>query len=105
VAVPPFGQLPFFIEFLKTGVVFDAYVESGPLLYVSPNGPSKKDVLGTLLLSILSGHTRYAHISSIRYDAVNPELLGMKRVMSEDSARRGLLKIAEEAGVSWLQTH
>lgn len=104
-SVTPLGQLPFFIEFLKTGGVFDAYVSDCPLVYHSPNAPSKRDILGTLLLSILSGHTRYAHITSIRYDAVNPELLGMTKVMSEDASRRGLLKIAEEAGVTWLQRH
>jgi hypothetical protein len=42
------------------------------------------------LLSILAGHKRYAHVTSIRSDAVNPELLGMNKVVSEDALRRGL---------------
>lgn len=63
----------------------------------------KRDVLGTLLLSILSGHQRYAHINALRGDGVNPELLGMTKVMSEDSVRRSLLALDEDSDVRWLQ--
>lgn len=104
-AVTALGQLPFFIHFLKTGNLFDPWVRDCPLAYTSPNAPHKRDVNGTLLLSILSGHKRYAHITSIRMDGVNPELLGMKKVLSEDAIRRALEKIPEEKGVSWLQKH
>jgi hypothetical protein len=58
-----------------------------------------------VLLSILAGHRRYAHIGSLRSDGVNPELLGMARVMSEDSIRRAFSKMDEGAGVTWLQDH
>ncbi|MBF0447228.1 MAG: transposase, partial [Magnetococcales bacterium] len=51
-AVTPLGQLPFFIEFLKTADLFEPWVEESPLEYKSPNAPSKRDVLGTMLLSI-----------------------------------------------------
>ena len=102
-AVTPLGQLPFFIEFLKVSGLFERFVQQCPLTYESPNAPSKRDVLGTLMLSILAGHHRYAHISSIRADGVNPQLLGMKRVLSEDSARRALKKVEEQAGIAWLE--
>lgn len=101
-AVTPFGQLPFFIEFLKVSGLFDNFVTSCPLVYTSPNAPSKRDVLGTLLMSILAGHHRYAHITSIRMDAVNPELLGMKKVISEDAVRRALKAMDEGSGIAWL---
>ena len=42
-----FGQLPFFIHFLKAGGLFDALVGDCPLRYRSPNAPEKRDVLGT----------------------------------------------------------
>jgi hypothetical protein len=45
--------------------------------------------LGTVLLSVLAGHWRYAHITALRADAVNAPLLGMKKVVSEDAVRRG----------------
>lgn len=103
--VTPLGQLPFFIEFLKTGGLFDSWVDDCPLEYTSPNAPVKRDVLGTLLLSVLSGHKRYSHITAIRCDGVNPGLLGMTKVVSEDSMRRGLSNINEEKGVEWLEHH
>ena len=53
--VAPIGQLPFFIQYLKLGHRFMPWVEDCPLDYVSNNAPSKIDVLGSLLLSVLSG--------------------------------------------------
>ena len=102
-AVTALGQMPFFIEFLKQAGLFDAWVADCPLQYTSPNAPSKRDVLGTALLSILSGHHRYAHITTLRADTVNPPLLGMTRVLSEDAVRRGLAKIDPAEGAAWLQ--
>jgi hypothetical protein len=78
----PLGQASFFIEFLKASGVFDALVADCPLDYSSPNAPNKRDVLGTAVLSMLSGHKRYAHMAALRADGVLPELLGLTRVMS-----------------------
>src|SRR5262245_25698593 len=94
----PLGQASFFIEFLKASGVFDALVADCPLDYTSPNAPTKRDVLGTAVLSMLSGHKRYAHVAALRADSVLPELLGLTRVMSEDAVRRGLKAIPESAG-------
>jgi hypothetical protein len=52
-----------------------------------PNAPRKRDLLGTVLLSVPSGHYRYAHLTTLRCDAVNPRLLGMTKVVSEDAVR------------------
>lgn len=103
-AVTPLGQLPFFISFLKVSGLYDEFVATCPLSYTSPNAPAKRDVLGTLLMSILAGHHRYAHITSIRFDSVNPELLGMEKVISEDAARRALKSLDEQAGIAWLDS-
>jgi Transposase DDE domain group 1 len=102
-AVSSLGLMPFFIEFLKASGRFDEWVDQCPLHYSSPNAPKKRDVLGTLLLAVLAGHWRYAHINAIRGDGVNPELLGMNKVCSEDSVRRALLGIKEDEGEKWLQ--
>ena len=64
--VSSLGLMPFFIEFLKTSGLFEKWVEDCPLQFTSPNAPRKRDVLGTVLLSVLSGHWRYAHISALR---------------------------------------
>ncbi len=74
------GLMPFFIEFLNTSGLFNKWVEDSPLRYTSGNAPEKRNVLGTLLLSVLAGHWRYAHINAIRGDGINPELLGMTGV-------------------------
>src|SRR2546423_10116256 len=103
--VTPLGQLPFFVEYLKQGGLFDGWVADCPLSFTSPNAPRKRDVLGTLLLSVLAGHQRSAHITALRCDPVNPPLLGMRKVVSEDAVRRGLAKIDETAGMDWLQAH
>lgn len=104
-AVTPLGQLPFFIEFLKVGDRFEPWVEECPLRWSSPNAPQKRDVLGTVLLSILAGYQRYAHITALRSDGINPSLLGMGKVVSEDAVRRALKKVDEALGVEWLQQH
>lgn len=70
-AVTPMGQLPFFIQFLKLGGRFDPWVRDCPLRYRSNNAPKKTDVLGSLFLSILSGHNRDAHITNLMNDRVN----------------------------------
>lgn len=103
--VTPLGQLPFFIQFLKIGGRFDPWVSGCPLFYSSNNAPKKVDVLGSLFLSILSGHKRYSHITTLISDNVNPALLGMNKVVSEDSARRAIKKIDENKGIQWMQKH
>ena len=104
-SVTPLGQLPFFIQFLKLGGRFDPWVKECPLHFTSNNAPKKVDVLGSLFLSILSGHRRYSHITTLMSDTVNPELLGMNKIVSEDSARRAVKKIDGERGIIWLKNH
>jgi hypothetical protein len=58
-----------------------------PLQYTRPNAPARTDVLGTMTLSILAGNRRYAQVTALRGDTVNPQGLGMSRGLSEDSVR------------------
>ena len=104
-AVTPLGQLPFFIEFLKTAELFEPWVWECPLEYRSNNAPSKRDVLGTILLSILAGQKRYAHIAAIRADGVNPGLLGMGKVVSEDAVRRSFQGVDVADCAAWQLRH
>jgi len=104
-AVTAMGQMPVFIDFLKTSGLWDGFVADCPLRYRSPNAPSQVDILGTLLMSVLAGQWRYAHISGLRGDGVNPELLGMRKVMSEDSARRAFKQAKPEETRQWLKQH
>jgi hypothetical protein len=96
-AVSSLGLLAYFIEFLKVSARFDAWVADCPLEYTSGNAPQKRDVLGTILLSLLAGHWRYAQIGAIRGDGVNPGLPGMTKVASEDSVRRAMKALDKES--------
>jgi hypothetical protein len=53
----------------------------------------------------VAGHRHYAHVTALRCDAVNPPLLGMSKVVSEDALRRALPKIDETAGMQWVHAH
>ena len=104
-AATPMGQLAYFIEFLTLTGLWSRWQQDCPLAYTSPNAPTKTEVLGTWMLSALSGHKRYSHVTAIRCDGVNPGLLGMRKVISEDALRRALAAIAETEGVAWLDGH
>lgn len=103
--VTSYGNLSFFIEFLKVGGLFDALVADFPLCYTSNNASKARDILGTTLLSILCGHKRYSHITSLRNDKVNPELLGMSKICSADSIRRCCESLEESDALSWIKGH
>lgn len=96
------GQLIFFAQFLHTGGRWDRLLEGCPLRYHGNRGSGATNVVGTAALSILCGHWRYAHISAVRGDALNPPLLGMTHVVSEDVVRRAMKRIEEPAGLAWL---
>jgi hypothetical protein len=44
-------------------------------------------------------------MTALRCDPVNPPLLGMEQVVSEDAVRRAFDKIEEPGGMAWLQEH
>jgi hypothetical protein len=100
--VTPTGSVVFFAQYLKTGGLLDRFCDSSPLEYKSNNAPAARDVMGTLLLSVLNGQTRYAHINALRSDRVGAEVLGLGKVVSEDSVRRALGRGTEEAWDTWL---
>ena len=97
------GQLVYFAQFLATTGVFEHWVASCPLQYHSGNAPDKRDVLGTLMLGLLAGHRRYAHITALRGDVLAAQLLGMNKIISEDALRRALARIDETASTAWMR--
>ena len=92
--VTAMGQVSFFGEFLDLTGVFENWVRECPLVYTSGNAPDVRDVLGTWVLAILDGQHRYAHVARFRGDGVAPAILGMNRVVGDESLRRGLKVIA-----------
>ena len=104
-AVTALGQLPFFIDFLKQSDLFEPFVAEAPLRYSSPNAPQVRDVLGTLLLAMINGATRYSHVNAVRHDGVNPGLLDMRRVCSDDSVLRAVGRMEKQEAERWLRRH
>ena len=101
-SVTMLGQLPFFVEFLQASGLYERWITSAPLHYSSPNAPRVEDVLGTLFLAALSGMRRYSHINALRADGVAPALLGMEKIVSDDSLTRALGAMDEAAADHWL---
>ena len=100
--VTPSGTVVYFAHYLNAGGLLDRFCDGAPMGYTSNNAPGDRDVLGTLVLSILNGHTRYAHINALRNDRVGPEALGMAKMVSEDSVRRALKRGREGDWDAWL---
>ena len=99
--VASLGRLPFAVDFLKQADLFDPFVREEPLSNANPNKPQVRDLLGTLLLSVPTGASRYAHVNALRYDGVNTQLLGMTRVCSDDSVRRAMTRMDEAGRLEW----
>lgn len=97
------GQLIFFFQFLHLGSRWEQFMRDCPLIYQGNRGSGAKNVMGTILLSVLNGYWRYAHINAVRGDGINPQLLGMDRTVSEDAVRAGIGRIEETAGLQWLR--
>jgi len=101
--VTPAGTLVYFAQYLRSGGLLDRLCYDTPLSYSSNNAPKERDVFGTIVLSILKGQSRYAHINSLRGDQVSAELLGFSKVVSEDSVRRALKRGTYEEWDTWLK--
>jgi len=101
------GGLAYFVEYLQATGLFESFVRECPLSYESNNAPSKLDILGMVVLSVLRAHTRYAHMSALCGSELDSKLLGMSKIPSEDSVRGALSKLLqtkenEEATRLWL---
>ena len=87
------GQLSFFAEFLEATGLFARWVDGCPLTYTSPNAPVVVDLLGPWLLPFLMG-SDVMHIAGLRGDEIAPEILGMGKIVSDESLRRALSALA-----------
>jgi hypothetical protein len=93
----------FFFQFLQAGDRWQEFLRDCPLSYAGNRGSGAINVMGTVFLSVLCGHWRYAHINSVRGDRVNPGLLGMSGTVSEDTVRTALKRMEEKRSLAWLQ--
>jgi len=100
--VTPMGSLVYFAQYLQSGGLMSGLCKNTPLNYTSNNAPEERDIMGTVVLSIINGQSRYAHINSLRGDSVGAEILAVSRVMSEDSVRRAFKRGTPEEWNIWL---
>ena len=96
------GQLIFFFQFLQTGGLWEEFLRQCPLHYTGNRGSGAHNIMDTVMLSVLAGLWRYAQINAIRGDRINPGLLGMSGVASEDAVRLAMGRIDEKPGLDWL---
>jgi hypothetical protein len=101
----PLGQLIFFAQFLHAGGRWEDFYREAPFGFTSPHASAHEDVLCSMALSILCGHMRYAHVNALRFDTVTPAMLGMRKVVSEDSTRRNLKKLDKIGARRWQGKH
>ena len=98
----PLGQLPFFIDFLKAAGLFDALVADCPLRYLSRTRPGS-GTFSARRCCPCSPATSATRISWRCCDAVLPELLERKKIVSEDAIRRAFKAIDETEGTASLR--
>jgi hypothetical protein len=114
------GGMVSFAQFLDASGVLAGWESDCPLVRTSPNASSLRSVLGTWIVAVTAGQSRYAHITGVRGDRVTPQVLGFKRLVSEDTVRRALGALvgehlaeddaagrltAEAAATAWSQRH
>ena len=97
--------LAHFSTFLANTGLFDRLAEDAPFDYKSNNACAKRDILGTAVLAILLGKTRYVHINELRHDTAARELLALDEIVSEDTVRRAFRDADEEKLEAWLSKH
>ena len=103
--VTQWGGLAYFVSCLKTSGLFDRLAGDAPFRYRSPNAPEVRDVVGTAVLAIVCGFTRYVHVNRPGNDAVLAALLGLGRIVCEDSVRRALKSADGRELGAWLSRH
>ncbi len=91
--VSQYGGLVPFLQFLQSSGLLQAWEADCPLRRTSPNASSLRALLGTWITAVAAGQSRFAHITAVRGDRVIPEVLGVKRLVSEDTIRRMLISL------------
>jgi len=101
--VSALGPLVFFAQFIEAGGRFEGLCREAPLRYTSNHAPDPREVLATLVLGVLAGCRRFAHLSALQFDEVAAGLLGVRRLVSEDSVRRALYRLDPGEAARWLR--
>ena len=89
-------------QFAKAGGFFDRLVETCPMKLTSNNAPEVRDMIATVMVSMVNGATRFRHFDRLHGDTATAELFGVGRFMSCDSVRRNFASIPEGKALPWV---
>ena len=89
-------------QFAKAGGFFDRLVETCPMRLTSNNAPEVRDLIATVMVSMVNGATRFRHCDRLHGDTATAELFGVGRFMSCDSVRRNFASIPEGKALPWV---
>lgn len=68
----------------------------------SNNAPEVRDLIVTVMVSMVNGATRFRHFNRLRGDTATAELFGVGRFMTCDSVRRNFAFIPAEEVLPWV---
>ena len=89
-------------QFAKAGGFLDRLVETCPMRLMSNNAPEVRDLIATVMVSMVNGATRFRHFDRLRGDTATAELFGVGWFMSYDSVRRNFASIPAEEALPWV---
>ena len=89
-------------QFAKAGGFLDRLVETCPMRLTSNNAPEVRDLIATVMVSMINGATRFRHFDRLRGDTATAELFGVGRFMSCDSVRQNFASIPAEEAMPWV---
>ena len=101
-ALTPYGGLVPWSAFVRRCGMIEALAESCPVQRRSGNASKVYDVLQSFVLTALCDGRRFVHVNRLREDPAVCELLGMERVVGDDSIRRLFAEVSPEQGAHWV---
>ena len=89
-------------QFAKAGGFLDRLVETCPIRLTGNNAPEVRDLIATVMVSMVNGATRFRHFDRLRGDTATAELFGVGRFMSCDSVRRNFASMPKTEALPWV---
>ena len=89
-------------QFAKAGGFLDRLVETCPMRLMSNNAPEVRDLIATVMVSMVNGATRFRHFDRLRGDTATAELFGVGRFMSCGSVRRNFASMPKTEALPWV---
>lgn len=103
-AMTPFGGLVPWAAFLKKTGIIEHLDAASPVKRTSPNALSVRAILHSYMLTALCEGKHFSDVNRLRYDPAVAELLGVKRIVSDDTIRRFFSSLPRDEARDWLNS-